>query len=83
MIDYKWNEINKIFLIEEFNSYYKDKGYYSDRKKIIIILNNNKILQDTYYPAKQIKIHNTLIDIAPNGVEIICAEKKMGAESLN
>lgn len=79
----KWDNIEKIYLIEIFKSYYKDKSVYSDRKKIVVVLKNKKVIQDTYYPSNQNTIYEAMLCFVPKEIEIKCFENIIGQENLN
>lgn len=79
----KWDNVDKIYLIEIFKSYYKDKSVYSDRKKIVVVLKNKKVIQDTYYPSNQNKIYEAMISFVPKEIEIKCFENIIGQENLD
>lgn len=79
----KWDNIEKIYLIEIFKSYYKDKSVYSDRKKIVVVLKNKKVIQDTYYPSSQNTIYEAMLFFVPKEIEIKCFENIIGQENLN
>jgi hypothetical protein len=79
----EWDYIEKIYLIEIFKSYYKDKSVYSDRKKIVVVLKNKKVIQDTYYPSSQNTIYEAMLFFVPKEIEIKCFENIIGQENLN